>query len=178
MLSGEPLAVRSATDAARVWLDQLDDGATLDGIPTVVLATARAAQSATTPVAARARTRGGRWLTITAEVARGADGSQDVGVIVQPSRPAEIAHIAGAAHGLTARESDVVLLVASGHTNAEIARLLGLSRHTVSDHLKNIYCKIDVVTRGELTAKLFFDHYLPRSSSGEDVGVDSWFLPS
>ena len=176
VVAADSLAVRSATGAGRAWLEELDDGA--GGLPTVVLGAVRAAQAATGPVAARARTRRGRWLTVTAERTEAAASDRDVGVVLQPSRPAEIATIVGAAHGLTNRETDVVLLVASGHTNAEIARRLGLSRHTVVDHLKNIFAKLDVVTRGELTSKLFFDHYLARATEGERVGVDSWFLPA
>lgn len=179
LLAGEPLEVRTATAAARAWLDELDDGTWGSGLPTAVLSAARAAQSAMAgPVAVRARTRHGRWLTITAEQTEGAPGGRDVGVVVQPSRPAEIAQILGAAHGLTARETDIVLLVASGHTNAEIANRLGLSRYTVVDHLKSVFAKLDVVTRGELTSKLFYDHYLARVAKGELVGVDSWFLPA
>lgn len=178
LLAGEPLVIRTATEAARMWLAELDDGATPEGVPTVILSAARAAQSADRPVAARARTRRGRWLTITAERAVSDDGAREIGIVVQPSRPAEIAQIVSAGHGLTPRESDVVLLVASGCTNAEIARSLGLSTHTVSDHLKNIFAKVGVSTRGELTSKLFFDHYLPRASGGQATGIDSWFLPA
>lgn len=176
VLGGDPLEVRTATSAGRTWLDELDDGRTVEGLPSAVLSAARAAQAAAAPVAIRVRTRHGRWLTLTAEVL-GAPGEREVGVVVQPSRPAEIAHIVGAAHGLTSRETDIVLFVASGHTNAEIARRLGLSRYTVADHLKSVFAKLDVVTRGELTSKLFYDYYLPRVSDGRDVGVDSWFLP-
>lgn len=178
VVGGEPLGIRTATEAATAWLAELDDGATRDGIPTLLVSAVRAAQVASKPIAARARTRFGRWLTVTAELVSSEDDSTDVGVVVQPSRPAEIAQIVGAGHGLTARESDVVLLVASGHTNAEIARSLGLSPHTVSDHLKNIFAKVGVVTRGELTSKLYFDHYLPRVGDGQVTGVDSWFLPA
>ena len=176
VLAGEPPGVRTATPAGRTWLEHLDDGATGDHLPTPVLSAARAAQAGGGPAAVRARTRSGRWVTITAERTEGAPGGE-IGVVVQPSRPAEIARIVGAAHGLTGRETDVVLLVASGHTNAEIARALGMSRYTVADHLKSVFAKLEVVTRGELTSKLFHDHYLRRG--GEDsVGIDSWFLPA
>jgi DNA-binding CsgD family transcriptional regulator len=97
--------------------------------------------------------------------------------VLQPSRPAEIAEIVGAAFGLTRRERDVVLLVASGHTNAEISRLLGVSKYTVADHLKRVFDKVDVASRGELTSKLFQDYYLPRAFAGRPAGADGWFLP-
>jgi DNA-binding CsgD family transcriptional regulator len=177
LLGGEPLEVRTATTAARFWLEQLDDsGAGI--LPTAVLSAARAARSQQRVTAIRARTRSGRWLTITAEVTdeHAAAGERDVGVVVQPSRPAEIAQILAAAHGLTRRETEIVLLLACGSTNQEIARRLGLSRYTVADHLKSIFGKLDVATRGELTSKLFFDYYLPRATA-RPAGTDGWFLP-
>jgi DNA-binding CsgD family transcriptional regulator len=62
----------------------------------------------------------------------------------------------------TEREVEVVGLVARGHSNAEIARALWLSPFTVADHIKNVFEKTGVRSRGELTGPLFFDHYLPR----------------
>jgi DNA-binding CsgD family transcriptional regulator len=49
--------------------------------------------------------------------------------------------------GLTARESEVLGWVASGRTNADIARLLFISPHTVRKHLENIFEKLNVRTR-------------------------------
>ena len=179
LLTGAALEVRTATETARAWLAELDDGGLGSPLPTAVVSAAHGARLAPRRTAAvRARTRGGRWVTITAEATDPSLGGQsDVGVVVQPSRPAEIAHIVGAAHGLTSRETDTVLLVAAGHTNDEIARLLGLSRYTVADHLKSVFAKLGVVTRGALISKLFYDYYLPRVSAGRPVGADSWFLP-
>ena len=45
---------------------------------------------------------------------------------------------------LTLREADVVRLLASGCTYAEIAERLGISAHTVASHIKNLYRKLDV----------------------------------
>ncbi|WP_142025495.1 response regulator transcription factor [Blastococcus colisei] len=60
------------------------------------------------------------------------------------------------------RETEVVGLIARGHTDAEIARLLWLSLWTVGDHLESVFEKTGVRSRGEPTSRLFFDHYLPR----------------
>jgi len=54
--------------------------------------------------------------------------------------------------GLTARESEIVLCVMSGDTNASIARTLGVAPATVKKHLENIYAKVGVRGRGRLTA--------------------------
>jgi DNA-binding NarL/FixJ family response regulator len=57
--------------------------------------------------------------------------------------------------GLTAREVEVLGLVALGWSNKDIARELGLSVKTVSRHLSNIFTKIDVASRSAATAFAF-----------------------
>ena len=49
--------------------------------------------------------------------------------------------------GLTPREVEVLRLVASGRSNAQIAAELVLSEKTVARHLSNIFTKIDVGSR-------------------------------
>ncbi|HCT76217.1 MAG TPA: helix-turn-helix transcriptional regulator, partial [Micromonosporaceae bacterium] len=55
-------------------------------------------------------------------------------------------------HRLTAREVEVLRLVAEGRTNHAIARELGLADKTVARHLSNIFSKIDVPSRAAATA--------------------------
>jgi DNA-binding NarL/FixJ family response regulator len=50
---------------------------------------------------------------------------------------------------LTERESEVLLRVAKGFTLPEIAVQLELSRHTISDYVKQIYRKLNVSSRAE-----------------------------
>jgi DNA-binding CsgD family transcriptional regulator len=49
--------------------------------------------------------------------------------------------------GLSAREVEVLALVAAGHTNREIAAALIVSEHTVARHVQNIFTKLGVSTR-------------------------------
>jgi len=51
--------------------------------------------------------------------------------------------------GLTHRERDVVGALADGLTNRQIAEQLWVSEQTVKFHLRNIYRKLSVATRGE-----------------------------
>lgn len=51
---------------------------------------------------------------------------------------------------LTAREREIAGLVATGHTNREIAAQLVLSTRTIEAHLRNIYAKLDIRSRVEL----------------------------
>ncbi len=50
---------------------------------------------------------------------------------------------------LTPREIDILWGIAKGFSYADIAGHLGLSRQTVPGHIKNIYRKLEVNTRGE-----------------------------
>ncbi|WP_322938577.1 helix-turn-helix transcriptional regulator [Nocardioides bizhenqiangii] len=61
--------------------------------------------------------------------------------------------------GLTAREAEVLRLVATGLSNPEIAAALFLSEKTVARHLSNIFTKLDVTSR-TAAAAYAFDHGL------------------
>jgi DNA-binding NarL/FixJ family response regulator len=51
--------------------------------------------------------------------------------------------------GLSTREREVLTYIVKGFSYAEIARLLGLSTHTVATHVRRIYGKLEVHSRGE-----------------------------
>jgi DNA-binding NarL/FixJ family response regulator len=50
---------------------------------------------------------------------------------------------------LTRRELEILRLVAEGHSNAQLARMLWVTEQTVKFHLSNIYRKLDVANRTE-----------------------------
>src|SRR4029077_19152714 len=56
-------------------------------------------------------------------------------------------------HLLTPREGEVLSAVSSGLTNKEIARELGISRHTVKFHLESLMRKLGVSSRAEAVSK-------------------------
>jgi ATP/maltotriose-dependent transcriptional regulator MalT len=60
--------------------------------------------------------------------------------------------------GLTAREVEVLRLVAAGKSNPEIAAQLFLSEKTVARHLSNIFTKIDVTSRTAAAAFAYQHH--------------------
>jgi len=62
----------------------------------------------------------------------------------QRERPRNVPAVA-----LTDRENEVLLRVAKGYTLPEIAQQLHLSRHTISDYVKQIYRKLNVSSRAE-----------------------------
>ena len=53
----------------------------------------------------------------------------------------------GRGPGLTAREIEVLRLIAAGHTAREAARLLDIAPKTADNHIQNLYSKIGVSTR-------------------------------
>jgi DNA-binding CsgD family transcriptional regulator len=63
--------------------------------------------------------------------------------------------VATAAGGLTAREAQVLRLVAAGKTNREVAADLFLSEKTVARHVSNIFTKLGLSSRSAATAYAF-----------------------
>jgi DNA-binding NarL/FixJ family response regulator len=49
--------------------------------------------------------------------------------------------------GLSARESQIMTLIAAGHSNGEIAASLVLAEKTVKNHVNRIYAKLGVGSR-------------------------------
>jgi len=64
----------------------------------------------------------------------------------QPAAPAVVTPF----DTLTAREREVLQLVAEGHTNSQIASLLNISLKTVKAHRSNLMQKLDMHDRGDL----------------------------
>jgi len=56
---------------------------------------------------------------------------------------------------LTARETQVIQLIAEGRTNKGIANALGVSEKTVARHVSNIFTKLDLTSRAAATAYAF-----------------------
>lgn len=157
---GPDHVARPGTPAGAQWLDRL-------GVPkgasrhTALLTLGELATgSGTTSRRVRLRAPDGRWLTLHAEPMTSGDGT--FAVIIEPSRPADVAAIAAMAYGLSPRERQLVLTLARGESTEGLAAQLDISPHTVRDHLKSIFDKTGVASRNELVARLFQDHYADR----------------
>ena len=66
--------------------------------------------------------------------------------------PGEDERRAHPASALSAREREVLAVVAQGKTNRQIAAQLGISEHTVARHMSNIFTKLGVTTRTAASA--------------------------
>jgi DNA-binding NarL/FixJ family response regulator len=63
--------------------------------------------------------------------------------------------------GLTRRELEILQLVAEGHSNGQLARMLWVTEQTVKFHLSNIYRKLDVSNRTEASRWAQLNGLLP-----------------
>ena len=177
--------ITQADAAAEQWLAELHEEDRSERLPSVVAAVASRARSIgsqpdtrTFPIArARVRTATGRWLLVRGTSLGDGEDTQTA-VILEPAQPHELAPLIAAAYGLTERERAITQLVAQGHPTNAIAARLHISPWTVQDHLKSIFEKVGVGTRGELVARVFFEHYAPRLTDGAPIGPAGWFAAS
>lgn len=68
---------------------------------------------------------------------------------------------------LTRRELEILQLVAEGHSNAQVGRMLWVTEQTVKFHLSNIYRKLDVSNRTEASRWAQTRNLLPAATAGE-----------
>ena len=107
------------------------------------------------PPSARVHLSGGLWLTLrAARIGDLGNGNQrDIAVSVEESAPDERAALFARAHGLSPRETQLLLVLASGGDTRQLARQLFLSEHTVQDHLRWIFTKTGTRSRTALLAR-------------------------
>jgi ATP/maltotriose-dependent transcriptional regulator MalT len=91
-------------------------------------------------------------LTTATELARDLGARPLLARLEDLSRRARLSLGPAPSHGLTARELDVLRLVAEGRSNREIADALFISTKTASVHVSNILGKLGVTGRGEAAA--------------------------
>lgn len=161
--------LRSINEEARRFLADTPPGpraATPSGIdfplPVWIRTTVFRARESRGNAQIRIRTLTGAWLVCHASCLGGAADTDDmIALTIGPAAVSEIATLVIAAYELTPREHEVTELIARGLSTAEIAGRLFLSPHTVRDHVKAIFGKVDVGSRGELVAKLYTEHCEP-----------------
>lgn len=174
MILGPHNEVVVTNDAARRWMDKLAPSSGESSIP-LPLAVHQVAERARAHVfslddesarlaeaCCRVRTRSGQWLTIRASpVDDDLFTGKGVAVVIDAASASDIAQILMLAHGLTRRERQVLQRVIAGAPSAGIASQLSISVNTVQDHLKAIFAKVGVRSRGQLVAQLLHQHHPP-----------------
>ena len=116
----------------------------------------------------RVQTKTGRWATLHASWMSSPTGDR-VAVIVEEASAAEVAPMIMAAYGLSERERTTTGLVCQGLSTKQIAEHMHLTTDTVQDHLKAIFDKTGVHSRGELVATIFRRDYLPHAIAGDPL---------
>ncbi len=184
---GEPgLLMLAADDSAQManrpaerWLDEMTAGqpSGTNHLPVVVHAVAARVRNVAAgggptdrPARARVRTPAGEWFVVSGSLL-GDGPDARVAILIEAAGSPELAPLIADAYGLTERERSITELVAHGLSTSEIATRLYLSAYTVQDHLKAIFDKTGSSSRGQLVARLFFEHYAPRLSAAEPPDV-------
>jgi DNA-binding CsgD family transcriptional regulator len=162
------------TKMATTWLDDLRDvGIRMpEEIPLSIVGLAHRVRSNRdgNREEERIRVRGlsGRWYTLRASLSEpNASGDSSLVVVIRPSIPVEVAGILSQLYGFSAREREVVAAVTRGDATKTIAADLGVSPHTVTEHIDRACYKLGVRGRKALIAKLFFDGYAPTLNSAK-----------
>lgn len=178
--------VQAVTEEARYWLAELVRGSATGMRPVpepvyLVAGRARAAQTGISsgPAWVQVRTAAGVWLHLHAAYVDGSDPvSGSVAVVITPARAPDLAPLIALAYRVTAREQEVLQFIARGLTTAQMAQRLGISQHTVRDHVKALFQKVGVRSRTELVARIFADHYFERLKAGVQGPADNDLGPS
>jgi DNA-binding CsgD family transcriptional regulator len=164
---GQP---ESISTAAERWIGELVEDPAPDHpseskIVQAIAARARMIAPGTDPLEsaarARVRIRGGTWLLLYGTRLSGGPAGRTA-VIIHPATPHDVAPVVAMSYGLTDRETRVAMHCIQGRATKEIAKALSVSPYTVQDHLKSIFDKTGVHSRGELVGQIFLDHYATR----------------
>ncbi|MCC7450198.1 MAG: helix-turn-helix transcriptional regulator [Anaerolineae bacterium] len=170
----DDLAVVAMTAATEYWLAELieTEGGDRYALPrpvhtviTALRALERGMVTPDYPPKIRLRTGSGHWLVLYASRLISTAGEGQISVIFELAQPAEISPLIMLAYDLTKREGEITQCVLLGLSTTAIAERLHISQNTVQDHLKAIFTKVGVGSRGELTGRIFARHYQPNLSS-------------
>jgi DNA-binding CsgD family transcriptional regulator len=145
--------LRALTPAGQEWRERLDQIAP-GRFALMMQVMALGARTATSgSFRTRLRDADGQWASLAASPLIGGDEDQ-IAVTIEPARGDQLISLLFAAYGLTAREREVCGEVMAGHSTSDIAARLFISSNTVQDHLKSVFGKVGVRSRGELVARL------------------------
>jgi ATP/maltotriose-dependent transcriptional regulator MalT len=110
-----------------------------------------------------------RMRRLTEKNLRLEEANRDLGQINEVAPPQAFRNSAEA-DGLSERELEVLLMVARGMSNHQIAVSLHLSEATIKRHLANIYPRIGVSSRGEAVRKALSKKWIsPLDITSEQV---------
>jgi DNA-binding CsgD family transcriptional regulator len=150
---GQHGALHAVTPAAREWQNRLDQIAPGRFLLMMQVMAVGARSAPTGEFRARLRDAGGEWAVLQASPLIGA-GDAEIAVAIEPAAGDQLIGLLLAAYGMSTRERQICREVIAGRSTADIAGRLFISPNTVQDHLKSIFRKVGVRSRGELVARL------------------------
>lgn len=107
------------------------------------------------PPRARVFLQPGTWLSLSAARMTGpALSAAEIAVTIEPASTQDRLDLFSRAHGLSRRESQLVAALSRGSDTRQLAADLYVSENTVQDHLKSIFSKTGVRSRGALLARV------------------------
>ena len=152
----DDLGIASRTAASQAWLNVLlppepDERAIPASVYNVAAQLIAAEEGVDThPASTRTHLADGFWLTLRAARlaaseqepgAAAASGAATLVVTIEEASAAERLELFSRAFGLSAREHQLLGLLATGSDTRAMARQMSLSEHTVQDHFKSIFAK-------------------------------------
>ena len=148
--------ITAMSPQAQAWLDDLvpggDDETYVTDVTRVLFDAAHALRRGEPHAATNVRTVSGHWLRVEATPLD--SRSADVAVVLAAPAVHQLLDTLSTYNGLTARESQILRLLAEGLAAKHIARELAIATATVNGHLTALYTKCRVAGRDELLGQL------------------------
>ncbi|WP_165975419.1 helix-turn-helix transcriptional regulator [Actinomadura rubrisoli] len=156
VLVGPDERIRAATPSALAWAEHMrahvraPEWITLASVTGLAMRARRLPSSSDAgPLVIGPAAVYGGWISVEAQPL-----DDDIAIVIQSAPHSQALAAFCDWYGLTPRERTMVTHLCDAFSAKQIARLAGLSLHTVNDHLKTIYRKTGATGRDELTAAL------------------------
>jgi DNA-binding CsgD family transcriptional regulator len=160
-LLDDSLHVLSETPASQQWLRMLlPPDADRSPVPASVYNVAGQLQAIEQgvdghPATARVHLSNGFWVTLRAARLTRSEQAQlaVIAVTIEETSPVDRLEVFGRAYGLSARETELMSLLATGSDTRDLASRMFLSENTIQDHLKSIFAKTSSRNRRTLLSR-------------------------
>lgn len=116
----------------------------------------------------------GRWQVVQAHRLDGTIAAGTIAITLTVATAGQLAPLAMAAAGLTAREQHIATLILAGLTTPQVAAAAHIAPSTVQDHLRAVFRKLAVPDRHQLTARLL---NRPPDAAGQVTSPPAYRMP-
>lgn len=159
----------SWTTTARSWIHAMPAGGMYEAmgmLPAAIYPAVGIARSRPgAPARVLSQTSDGQWMALEVALLEGAHQG-GLAVTIRAATAKETFALLSRAFGLSPRERQIVRLIAEGRDTRGITQSLGISRHTVQEHVTSILSKTGVASRHQLMALLAHSTVHPSRNDG------------